>query len=95
MLNIPASTLRFWEQKFPSLCPRRNAGNSRFYTIEDIEKIRMINYLVKDKGLKIEAAQEQLHQNASGVSRRREAIERLRNVREKLNELLTTLNKMH
>lgn len=94
ILNIPASTLRFWESKFTIIKPRRNAGGTRFYTPEDIEKIKMIHYLVKDKGLKLGAAQEQIHNNASGVSRHAAAVRRLQNVREKLNELLITLNKM-
>lgn len=95
ILDIPQSTLRFWEKKFTLVKPRRNQGKTRFYTPSDIEKIRMIHYLVKEKGLKLEAAEEQLRKNASGVSRRKEALQRLRGVREKLNNLLTTLNKMH
>lgn len=94
ILGLPASTLRFWESKFTVISPRRNAGGTRFYTPADIEKIRMIHFLVKEKGLKLDAAQEQLRTNASGVSRRHEAVKRLRDVREKLNELLTSLNKM-
>ena len=94
ILGIPASTLRFWESKFTVINPRRNAGGTRFYTPADIEKIRMIHFLVKDRGLKLEAAQEQLRINASGVSRRHEAVTRLRGVRDKLNDLLTSLNKM-
>lgn len=94
ILNIPASTLRFWESKFTVINPRRNNGGTRFYTPEDIEKIKMIHYLVKVKGLKIEAAQEQIRNNISGVSRHALAVQRLQNVREKLNELLITLNKM-
>lgn len=95
ILGIPMSTLRFWETKFTIINPRRNAGGTRFYTPADIDKIRMINYLVKDKKLKIEAAQEQLRRNSSGVSRRYEAIERLKAVRAKLNDLLVTLNRLH
>lgn len=94
MLNIPESTLRFWETKFSIIKPRRNAGGTRFYSPSDIEKIRMIHYLVKDKKLKIEAAQEQLRINSSGVSRKFEAIRRLKEIRNKLNDLLITLNKI-
>lgn len=94
ILIIPASTLRFWESKFTVINPRRNNGGTRFYTPEDIEKIKMIHYLVKVKGLKIEAAQDQIRNNISGVSRHALAVQRLQNVREKLNELLITLNKM-
>ena len=95
MLDIPASTLRFWESKFTIIKPYRNAGGSRFYSPADIEKIRMIHYLVKEKKLKIEAAQEQIRQNSSGVSRRYDALKRLKNVRKKLNDLLNNLNKIH
>lgn len=94
MLEIPASTLRFWETKFTVINPRRNQGGTRFYSPDDIEKLRMIHFLVKEKGLKLEAAEEQLRSNMSGVSKRHKALERLRGVRDKLNELLVSLNKM-
>lgn len=94
ILNVPASTLRFWETKFTVISPRRNSGGTRFYTADDIEKIRMIHYLVKEKGLKLDAAQEQLMSNREGVSRQREVVERLKGVRASLNALLETLNKM-
>lgn len=94
ILGIPASTLRFWESKFTIINPRRNAAGTRFYTPEHIEKIRMIHFLVKEKGLKIEAAQMQLRNNASGVSKHAQAVNRLQGVRDKLKDLLDTLNKM-
>ena len=94
MLEIPASTLRFWATKFTVINPRRNQGGTRFYSPDDIEKLRMIHFLVKEKGLKLEAAEEQLRSNMSGVSKRHKALERLRGVRDKLNELLVSLNKM-
>lgn len=94
ILNVPASTLRFWETKFTVISPWRNSGGTRFYTADDIEKIRMIHYLVKEKGLKLDAAQEQLMSNREGVSRQREVVERLKGVRASLSALLDTLNKM-
>ena len=95
ILDIPASTLRFWESKFVIINPHRNAAGTRFYTPADIEKIRLIHYLVKEKKLKIEAAQEQIRNNSQGISRHHDALKRLKSVREKLNDLLSTLNKMH
>ncbi len=94
ILELPASTLRFWERKFTIIKPRRNAGGTRFYTPSDIDKIRMIHFLVKEKGLKLDAAQEQLRHNPGGVSRRYTAVARLREVRAKLDALLSSLNKM-
>ncbi len=91
LLGIPGSTLRFWESKFTVVHPKRNAGGQRMYTPNDIEKIRMIYYLVKEKGLKLDAAQEQLRTNTSGVSRRFEAIQRLRQIRARLVSLQQAL----
>ena len=94
MLSLPESTLRFWETKFPSLSPHRNAGRTRFYSPADIETARQINYLLKDKKLKIEAAQELLRNNASGVSRHFQALERLKGIRSRLADLLANLEKI-
>lgn len=93
ILGIPASTLRFWESRFTVIKPKRNEHGTRHYTPSDIETIRMIYYLVKEKGLKLEAAQEEIRRNQSGVSKRVEAVERLRGVRAKLGLLLEALNR--
>ena len=77
MLGLPASTIRFWESKFTIINPKRNDKGTRFYTPSDVEKLRMVFYLVKEKGLKIEAAQEQLRHNHTNISRHSQAIERL------------------
>lgn len=91
LLDLPAPTLRFWESEFPALKPRRNDGGTRFYTPEDIETLRIIKYLVKDKGLKIAAAREMLRTNREGLSQRSNAIERLKRVRSELKGLLDAL----
>lgn len=92
MLELPAPTLRFWEREFPDLKPRRNQGGTRFYTPADIETLRIIRFLVHDKGLKIAAAREQMRTNREGLSRRSDALERLRSVRASLKGLLESLS---
>ncbi len=94
LLNIPASTLRFWENKFTIIKPKRNDHGTRFYTPSDIEKIRMVYFLVKEKGLKLEAAEDQIRHNHSGVLRRHQAIERLKNVRRQLQAMLDALHSL-
>lgn len=93
MLDIPASTLRYWESEFPECKPRRSATNIRYYTPEDIETLQIIRYLVKDKGLRIEAAKEEMRNNRKNVSRRVEVISKLTAVRDDLQQLLSALNK--
>lgn len=92
IVGLPASTLRFWEHKFTIIKPRRNDRGTRFYTASDIEKIRLVAYLVKEKGMHLEVAQQQISHNHSGISRKVEALDRLRNIRLKLKTLLDALN---
>lgn len=95
MLSLPASTIRFWETSFPTVIrPRRNEHGIRFFTPSDIEALQMVQYLLHDKGLKIEAAREQLQKNHHGVSRRARTIEKLRGVRDELQQMLDALNRM-
>lgn len=94
ILNIPPSTLRFWEKEFTIIKPKRNSKNTRFYTPEDVETIKMVYYLVKEKGLKLDAAQQQIKINRHNVSQRAEAINRLKNVRNTLQKLVDSLDKI-
>lgn len=94
MIGLPASTLRFWESQFTIIHPRRNASGIRFYTPSDIEKLRMVTYLVKEKGLRLDAAQEQLKHNHTGVSRRARAVTRLHEIRTRLQTLLDSLHSL-
>ncbi|MDY6259801.1 MAG: MerR family transcriptional regulator [Bacteroidales bacterium] len=84
ILGIPASTLRYWEKEFTIIKPTRSAKNIRLYTPKDIETIKMIYYLVKEKGLKLDAAQAMIRRNREGVSKRFEVVERLKRVRDQL-----------
>lgn len=92
ILDIPASTLRFWENRFTIIKPRRNDKGTRFYTPADIEKIRMVHYLVKEKGMRLEVAQEQIKRNQTGISKKVEALDRLKSIRDRLQTVLDALN---
>ncbi len=87
ILNVPTSTLRFWEKEFTVIKPKRNTKNIRVYTVKDIETIKMIYYLVKEKGLKLDAAQAMIKRNRDGVSKQWEVVDRLKQVKEQLIQL--------
>lgn len=93
MLDIVPSTLRYWEQEFPECRPRRSATNQRYYTPDNIECLRIIHYLLKVKGLRMDAAKEQLKLNRSNISKRMEIIETLTRTRDDLQEMLDALKK--
>ena len=84
ILKIPLSTLRLWESEFSIIKPKRNDKNTRFYTPADIETIRLVYYLVKEKGMKLDAAQAELKRNRENVSKRVEVIDRLRSIKEEI-----------
>jgi DNA-binding transcriptional MerR regulator len=94
LLDLPLYTLRFWESRFTIIKPRRTATGRRMYTASDIEKIRMVYYLVRDKGLHLDAAQEQLRNNHTGVSRHSAAVSRLKEIRNELQSMLDALNSL-
>lgn len=92
LIGVPQSTLRYWEKEFPECSPRRSATNIRYYTPADIETLRIIHFLLKVRGLKLDAAREQLRVNRHNVTRRMEVIDRLGQVREELVNLRKALN---
>jgi len=49
-------TLRYWETQFKQIKPTVRAGNRRYYSSQDFEKIKLIKFLLKDKGLTINGA---------------------------------------
>lgn len=93
LLDVSEPTLRYWEREFPEVKPMRSTSNQRFYRPEDIETLRIIYYLVKVRGLKIEAAKEQMRLNRSNISKRMEVVEKLLDVRDELQMLLASLEK--
>jgi DNA-binding transcriptional MerR regulator len=84
MFNINQSNLRFWEKEFKQLKPKRNKGNTRFYTNEDIQIVKMIIFLVEDKKLTLEGAKLQLSQKKESLIKQQELVERLKVMRSEL-----------
>lgn len=85
MLRVNASLLRYWEKQFDALRPRTNAKGTRFYTQADIQTLREIYHLTKEKELSLAAAAKQLKLVQRDVSKEVEVLERLQAIR---NELL-------
>ncbi len=94
LVGLPMSTLRFWESQFTAIHPKRNDRGTRFYTPHDIEVIRMIAFLVKTKGMKLDAAQEEIKRNRDGVAKRFEAIDGLKRVRDELQQMIDALHQL-
>ncbi|MCX8677211.1 MULTISPECIES: MerR family transcriptional regulator [unclassified Apibacter] len=88
--NVNTSLIRFWEKEFDSISPKKNKKGDRFFTPKDIENLKIIFYLVKEKGYTLEGAKVVL-QSQKNLSKKVEIIARLELVKTeliKLKELL-------
>jgi DNA-binding transcriptional MerR regulator len=88
MFELNESTLRYWEQEFPSLKPKVSGpAKVRQYQEKDIELIRLIHNLVKVRGFKLAAAKRIINANRDGADRKAEVITRLIDVKTQLQAL--------
>ena len=54
--TVSTHTIRFWEQEFTQIKPKILAGKRRYYNNKDIRIIKLIKYLLKEKGMTIKGA---------------------------------------
>lgn len=92
ILGESVSLVRFWSNSFPRFIkPHRNAKGNRQFTAEDIETLKQIHLLVKDKGLTLEGAANVLASSKSGVDRNVKALDSLKEIRAQLVEIKNSL----
>ena len=60
LFEVNQSLLRFYEKEFEVLQPKKNKKGNRYFTPEDIEHLKIIFHLIKDKGYTIGGAKEYL-----------------------------------
>lgn len=87
LFGVNASLLRFWESEFPILKIAKNSRGHRIYTPADVDNLRLIYHLVKEKGMTLEGAKKRIRQNKDGENHEAEIIERLKGIRNMLAAL--------
>ena len=92
MFNVNESLLRYWEKEFPIIAPRKAGGNIRQYRKEDIENIRLVYHLVKEKGMTLQGAKQRLKANKEKTIQTAEIVDRLKQIREELVNLRNSLD---
>ncbi len=89
--DVNASLLRYWENEFPILMPKKNKKGNRYFTPEDIKNLKIIYHLVKEKGYTLDGAKIALTTN-NKISETVSVIDRLEYVKAELNKLKESLN---
>ncbi len=56
LLNLPASTLRFWEKEVPFLAPRKDVFGRRIYSSLDLCVLSRLKHLALERGYGLKAA---------------------------------------
>ena len=89
MFDVNPSLLRHWETQFSILRPKRNKKGNRLYSPADVEHLKLIYHLVKERGMTLEGARKALKESRGRqeVPRDLELLERLQRVRAMLVEV--------
>jgi DNA-binding transcriptional MerR regulator len=87
MFGVNISLVRYWEGIFPTLKPHKNTKGNRLFTKEDIEQVRLIYHLVKERGMTLKGAQKKLSENFNDTNNNFEVVKRLQEVRRQLIEI--------
>src|SRR3990167_2261132 len=82
--GVNTSHIRFWENEFDILKPKKNKKGNRLFTQEDIKNLKLIYHLVKEKGFTLEGAKNKMKERPKAVKDNQEIITRLEAIKEEL-----------
>lgn len=81
MFDVSTSLIRYWEKEFDILKPRKNRKGNRLFTKVDIENLKLIFHLVKEKGYTLDGAKAKLKGEKDSVLSNQKIIESLQSIR--------------
>lgn len=87
MFGVNASTIRFWETEFEILKPKKNKKGNRLFTQQDVDNLKIIFHLVKERGYTLAGAKQKLKDNKQDTIENEEIVEKLKEIRKFLVEL--------
>ena len=94
----PTHTLRYWEKEFNQIKPRILKGSRRYYDEKNIELLKKIHFLLKDRGMTINGVKKFLKNKESleldEISKRSISKLNIRNKVTKISNLVKNLKKL-
>lgn len=91
MFEVAPSLIRFWETEFEVLKPKKSKKGNRLFTPKDIENLRIVYHLVKERGFTIQGAREVLKNKGVQTKDKFEIIQSLEKVRDFLTHIKNQL----
>jgi DNA-binding transcriptional MerR regulator len=87
MFDVSASLIRYWEQEFDILKPKKNNKGNRLFTPEDLDNLKLIYNLVKERGFTLDGAKKKLKENPESSVDNHRIRETLLSLRELLVQI--------
>ncbi len=79
--KVATSLIRFWESEFDIIHPKKNRKGNRQFTVEDIEDVRLIYHLVKERGFTLQGAKDFLKHDSHAFRSKMDLLESLSSVK--------------
>src|ERR1700760_2653286 len=87
MFDVNTSLIRFYEKEFDVLQPKKNKKGNRLFTPEDIENLKIIFHLIRDKGYTLNGAKEHMKNDSTDTRDAQKVITSLENLKSFLLEV--------
>jgi DNA-binding transcriptional MerR regulator len=87
LFDVNQSLIRFYEKEFDILQPKKNKKGNRYFTPEDIDNLKIIFNLIREKGYTLNGAKDYLKSNISGTKDNQRVISSLENLKKFLIEV--------
>ena len=101
--TLSTHTIRFWEKKFSQIKPKILAGKRRYYSYKEIRIIKLIKYLLKEKGMTIKGVKAVLNNPKSltlddttkySVSNQSQNKEKIKDKIKKISKIIDELKEL-
>lgn len=89
--GVNTSLIRFWEKEFSILKPKKNAKGNRKFTPEDLKNLKLIYYLVKERGFTLDGAKTHLKEEKKKTLTNFEIISKLEGIKNHLTKIKSQL----
>ena len=101
--TLSTHTIRFWEKEFSQIKPKILSGKRRYYSNKEIHIIKLIKYLLKEKGMTIKGVKAVLNNPKSltlddttkySVSNQSLTKEKIKDKIKKISKIIDELKEM-
>ena len=86
-LNVNVSLIRFWEKEFDIIKPKKNKKGNRQFSQKDFDNLKIIHFLVKEKGYTLEGAKKKIKENKEDKIDNLSIVRHLKEIRKFLVDL--------